>query len=99
MLLQNATAVIYDITSHSWAAASIIVKYYLLVSAVRLYTEAEFTIYGFRDRLLQESRLVIPVIVLVGIAFYLTGLKPVPVLRLVSEVIALAYLGLLFWEY
>jgi len=99
MLLQTVTAIVYDITVHSWAAASILVKYYLVAASAQLYLGEGLTVERFKSKLLRESRLVVPAIVFLGVGLYVVGLKPVPVVRLFSEVVVLVYLGVLFWEY
>lgn len=99
MMLQTVTSIIYDITAHSWALASILVKYYIVVAAAQLYTGSGLTKEDFRDKILRESRIVVPMIVLAGAATYAIGFKLDPVFRLFSEIIALVYLGFLFWKY
>jgi hypothetical protein len=99
MLLQTLTGLIYDITSHSWAVASIVIKYYLAAIAVYLYTGEGLTKDGFMEKTIEHSRLILAEIVLLGTVLYLFNFKPEPMFRLFSEVVALAYLGFLFWNY
>jgi hypothetical protein len=99
MLIQTLTGVIYDITSHSWAVASIVVKYYLASIAVYLYTNHGLTKENFTEKIIEQSRFILAEIVVLGTVLYMLSFKPEPMFRLFSEVTTLAYLGFLFWKY
>ncbi|MFB6100871.1 MAG: hypothetical protein ABEK16_06410 [Candidatus Nanohalobium sp.] len=99
MALQAVTGIVYDITTHAWAAASVIIKYYLLVAAAQLYTQEGLTRENMTEKLLEESRLVLTGVVVTGAVLYILNFKPAPLAKLVSELIALGYLAFLFWKY
>jgi hypothetical protein len=99
MVVQTLTSIIYQITQESWAFASIILKYYLIAAIIYLYTEKGLTAENFRDKVLEDSRFVLTGIVLAGAVIHATRLEISPLVKILSEGIALAYLAYLFWEY
>jgi len=99
MVLQTLTGTIYDITSHSCTAASIIAKYYLIAAAAYLYSQKQLTKESFAEKMIYDSRFLLTGIVASGVILYVLELGLTPVLRIVSEVFALSYLGYLFWIY
>lgn len=99
MVIQTLTGVIYEITSQSWAAASIIVKYYLVATAAYLYSNKGLTKESFTKKIIEDSKFVLTGIVGVGTLLFILGLNIEPLIQLFSESVALGYLGYLFWKY
>ncbi len=99
MVLQTLTGIIYDVTSYSWTSASIIVKYYLIAAAAYLYSQKKLTKESFAEKLIYDSRFLLTGIVASGVILYVLEFGLTPVLRIVSEVFALSYLGYIFWKY
>lgn len=99
MVLQSLTSIIYDLTAQSWLVASVIVKYYLAATAIYLYSEKGLTKENFTEKLLKDSRFVLTGVAGAGVVLYLTEIGFISPLKLFSELIALAYLGYLFWKY
>jgi hypothetical protein len=54
---------------------------------------------SFEGALIGESRLVVSTFILGGLIVYLVGLELEPFPVLFSELVALIYLGFLFWKY
>lgn len=99
MVLESLTGLIYDLTAESWLAASIIVKYYFAAAPIYLYAQKGLTRENFEEKVLDDFRLVVPALILVGAGFFVSGLEFEPFLRPVSELIALTYFGFLFWRF
>lgn len=99
MVIQTLTGVIYEITSQSWAVASIIVKYYLVAAAAYLYSEKALTKELFKEKIIKDSRFVLTGTAAAGTLLFTLGLSLEPLIRLFSEFVALTYLGYLFWRY
>lgn len=99
MVIQTLTGVIYEVTSQSWAVASIIVKYYLVAAAAYLYSNKGLTRESFTEKIIKDSRFVLTGIVGAGTLFFILNLSIEPLIRLFSELVALVYLGYLFWKY
>ena len=89
----------YELVSHSWTVASITAKYYLAYLLITLYMDDNLDFEGFADALVDESRLVVSTFILGGLLVYLVGLELEPFLVFFSELVALIYLGFLFWKY
>jgi len=99
MALQTLTSVIYDIVQHSWSVASITAKYYLLALLIYLQSQKQLNKENLNDKIIEDSRFVVSGIVIVGTGLYAVGANISPLFTLLSEAIALGYLGYLFWEY
>jgi ribulose 1,5-bisphosphate synthetase/thiazole synthase len=99
MVLQVLTSVVYDVTQHSWTAVSIVAKYYLVGVAAYLYSEKGLTKENFEDKLVEDGRLILAGVVAAGTLLYLLSLELNPLVKVLSELVALVYLGFLFWDY
>lgn len=97
------TSIGYNLVEASWFSASVIVKFYLLYALARIYRngylEDEIQKSEIKDYLLQESKIVLGVIVTIGIITSIVGYELRPRFELLSELTALIYLGYLFWEF
>ncbi|QKQ98795.1 hypothetical protein GKQ38_04700 [Candidatus Nanohaloarchaea archaeon] len=98
-MLQALVAVGHEIIKASWTAASVIVKYYILATVLYLAYRKNLDLESFQESLLDNSRVFILGLLLLGVISAGLGLQLSPVLSEVSQVIALAYLGYLFWVY
>lgn len=99
MVLQLLVSGIYQVVQHSWVAAAVTVKYVLLVHAARLAYENRLELENFLDAVEQYSRETVTGIVVLGFLLALLGLEATPLVEPVSEIVALAYFGFLFWRY
>ena len=99
MSIQLLTSVVYEIVSHSWSFASITAKYYLAVLGAYLYTQGKLSKSEAKQKILSDARKVITGFAAAGTTLYIIGAQPEPFFKAFSQLIALAYLGYLFWEY
>lgn len=102
-MIEVLTSAGYSLVESSWFSASILVKFYLLYALARIYSngylEDEIQRSEIKKYLLQESKIVLGVIVGVGIIASILGYELRPRFELLSELTALIYLGYLFWEF
>jgi hypothetical protein len=99
MLIQALTGLVHDVTAGGWTAAAVFVKYYFCGVAVFLYMGDGLTRERLREKVLDDSRKVILALVVLGALISFSGLKISAFLLPVSELVALTYLGFLFWNY
>ncbi|MFB6158159.1 MAG: hypothetical protein ABEJ95_00685 [Candidatus Nanohalobium sp.] len=98
-MIQALTGVVYEVVSSTWMVASVAVKYYLVYSLVRLYRGKGLTRKRLAELFVTESRLVLTGFVVLGAVFYVVDVSFSPLFRVFSELVALTYLGFLFWKY
>lgn len=102
-MIELLTSAAYALVEASWHASAVIVKFYLIFAAARIYRqgflEDEVKLCKIEEYLLQESKKVLSVIVGIGALTALTGFELRPRFELVSELIALIYLAYLFWKF
>lgn len=102
-MIEVLTSAGYSLIEASWFSASVFIKFYLLYALVRIYSngylEDEIQKSEIKEYLLQESKIVLGVIVSLGIITSVIGYELRPRFELLSELTALIYLGYLFWEF
>ncbi len=96
-MIEALTSAGYSIVEASWHTAAVFTKFYLLTVLFRLKDELELG--KFEEKILDESKQVLAIILGIGITSLLLGVEFRPLIPLISEGIALIYLGYLFWEF
>lgn len=99
MVLELITSFGYELVKQSWLVATVLVKYTLLFLAITTYYQKGLDLEYFEEVLIQNSRELISLIVLLGFVKVFVSYEIEPVLKLPSQLIALAYFGYLFWKY
>ncbi len=99
MVLELLVTVLYETVQHSWAIATVALKYVLLVSVVGLGYRRELDATTFIEIIEKYSRETVTAIVVLGFLFAMVDTKPEPVFRVLSEIVALAYFAFLFWRF
>ncbi|MFB6174434.1 MAG: hypothetical protein ABEJ87_00470 [Candidatus Nanohalobium sp.] len=99
MFLSLITSSVVAVIQGSWIASSIFLKYFLLALAAKNFYEGTFTSEAFIGDVMQSSNEVVTGLIGVGVLFAVSGLSPSPLLKLFSELVALAYFAFLFWKY
>lgn len=102
-MIEFLTSTGYNLVEASWFSASVLVKFYLIYAAVQIYQRGYLSDEVQRDEIkyyiLQESKIILSVIVGVGLITLVIGYELRPRFELLSELTALIYLGYLFWEF
>ena len=97
MLVENLVSIGKGLIESTWNVTIILAKFYLLTALFRLES---FDREGLDEVLLDESRIVLGLFLALGFVLYLAGISIDPLVpRIVSEGLAVAYLGYLFWRY
>ena len=96
-MIELLTTIGYSIVEASWHSAAVITKFYLAGTLIRLRSDLSWS--SFEEILLAESRMVVAAILVIGATTLTIGWELRPFAPIVSEFIALAYLGLLFWRF
>ncbi|MFB6193154.1 MAG: hypothetical protein ABEK00_02785 [Candidatus Nanohaloarchaea archaeon] len=98
-MLQTAVSAGHEVIKSSWLLASVFVKYYLAGTVAYLAARKDFSFEGLENTLLDNSRIVVIGLGISGIVLASTGVSFTPLLPQISQVLALIYLGYLFWVY
>lgn len=98
-MLQELVSIGHEVIRSSWTAASVLVKYYIFATFLFLAYRKDISIEKFQESLVENSRVVVLGLGALGIVLAAAGLEFSPVLPEASQVIALTYLGYLFWIY
>ena len=96
-MIEFLTSTGYDIVEASWHTAAVFTKFYLLTVLIRL--REEITPEKVSEKVLDESKKVLGLFLAIGTVSLIAGFEIRPLFPLVSEGIALLYLGYLFWEF
>ncbi|MFB6207807.1 MAG: hypothetical protein ABEJ69_00495 [Candidatus Nanohaloarchaea archaeon] len=99
MVLEALLGIGREVVSQSWTAAAVLSKYLVLFVLGRLVYEKRLTVEDLREELLKYSRPTVYALVVSGAVLAFTGITLEPVFLFFSQVVALAYLGFLFWSY
>ena len=91
--------VLYQLVQSTWIAASITAKYYLLGSAGYLFYRENLSVDSFLEKILDDGKDFIFAVAGLGTLFYLLSLELQPLFSFPSQLIAVTYLGYLFWKY
>ncbi len=98
MVLNLAVSFIYEVVKQSWLVSTVVVKYMLLAHLVEL-AASEFSLERLEEELLDNSRLAVTGIVLLGVVSVVTGFQVSPFLEVFSQLVALGYFAFLFWKF
>lgn len=101
-MIELLTSSIYALVEASWHTSAVLVKFYLVFAAARLYRRGlleERNWDEIESFILEESKVVLSAIVGIGVLTALTGFELRPRFELLSELTALIYLGYLFWKF
>jgi len=99
MVLPLITSTIVAVVEGSWIAASILLKYFLILLVAKNLYKDTLTKEHLSQDILTSSRIVVIVIIGLGALISLLDLSISPFFKLFSELVALSYLVLLFWKY
>lgn len=98
-MIELLSSLIYQLVESSWHVSAVLIKYYLGFTAAKLYLDEKLGIENIRNTLLEQSPNLLSIIGILGGLTMLAGLSVRPSFELFSEIVALAYLGYLFWEF
>ena len=98
-MLQELVAAGHEIIRSTWTAASVLVKYYLAGTLAYLAYTDNFSLEEFRANLLDNSKAFIFTLLSAGILMAAFQIEVQAFLPVISQLIAVAYLGFLFWVY
>lgn len=101
-MIELLTSSAYSLVEASWHTSAVLVKFYLVFSTARLYRRGlleEEKLDEVESFILEESKVVLAVILGIGGLTALTGFELRPRFELLSELSALIYLGYLFWKF
>ena len=99
MAVQLLTSVIYEVVQDSWTVISITAKYYVLGVLLYLQYQDRLSLEEVTEKFIDDSRLFIGAMVLAGAVLHASGASISPLFKFFSQLVALGYLGYLFWEY
>ena len=91
--------VLYQIVQSTWIVTSITAKYYLLGTAGYLVYRDSFSVESFLEKVLSDGKDFIFAVTGLGIIFYALSVEVRPLLGFFSQLVAVVYLGYLFWKY
>lgn len=96
-MIEFLTSTGYNIVEASWHTTALFTKFYLLTVLFRL--KDELTLEKVEELVLDESKQVLGLFLAIGILSLISGTEIRPLFPLISEGIALIYLGYLFWKF
>lgn len=99
MVLNVLIGAVYSLVQNSWIVSTVILKYLLFFTGVNVYIRDGLDLQSFEDVLLNNSRELVTLIVLIGGLNSLIGLEITPFFQIFSQLVALFFFGLLFWKY
>lgn len=95
MVLQELSAVAMALVESSWLAASVLAKYFLAIHVGEAVYRREYL--SIVESIVKYSRLEVTTVLMMGVVFMSTGFKPS--VGGLSQLMALIYLTVLFWNY
>lgn len=98
-MLQELVAVGHEIIRSTWTAASILVKYYLAITMAYLFYTDSLSVEELRKNILENSKAFIFALLFGGMLLSAFQIEVKAFSSSISQLIALAYLGYLFWVY
>ena len=98
-MLQELVAVGHETIRSTWTAASILVKYYLAATISYLAYTDSLSTEKFKESILDNSKASIFTLIFAGVLIAAFRIELKALLPVASQLIALAYLGVLFWVY
>ena len=99
MVLPLITSTIVAVVEGSWIAASILLKYFLILVIAKNLYQNSLTKENLSREILESSRIVVTGLVVLGALISVSGLSLSPFFQLFSELVALSYFAFLFWKY
>ena len=99
MAVSSITSTIVAAAEGSWIAASILAKYFLIGLIAKNIYQKTLTVENFLEDVKDSSELFVLTLILSGVLIKILGLSVTPVFQLFSELVALMYLGYLFWKF
>ena len=92
-------AFLYSVVRESWILATVVTKYLLIANIGVLAYRRELNREKFTESLIEWSKPVLIIIVVIGGIFSATKFSLTPLFPLISQIIAVTTLGYLFWKY
>lgn len=99
MVIPSITSAIVAVVEGSWIASSIFLKYFLIGLIVKNLYQESLTREKLVEDIMESSELVVSLLIVSGLLITVSGLQTQPVLELFSELVALGYFAVLFWNY
>jgi len=99
MVIPSITSAIVAVVEGSWIASSIFLKYFLIGLVAKNLYQDSLTKEKLVEDIMESSELVVSMLIVSGLLITVSGLETRPVLELFSELVALGYFGILFWNY
>lgn len=99
MALNLLIGFVYELVQQSWLVSTVLVKYILFFTAINTYIEEGIDLESYRNVLLENSRELISIIVLLGFLNILIGLRFAPYFKTFSQLVTVLFFGYLFWKY
>jgi len=99
MVLETVISFIYQTVSHTWAVATVALKFILVLYVVELARRRDINFESFMEIVEDLARETVLVMILLGAVFANVGVEPEPLIPVVGEAVALGYFALLFWRY
>lgn len=87
------------IIAETWHITSILTKYLLAGSAVYLLSKNSFSKENYTEIILENGKDFLFIVTGLGMMAVAFGLRPRPLAPFASQLIAVIYLGYLFWAY
>lgn len=91
--------ILYQIVQSIWLVTTITAKYYLLGNVIFLAYRDNFSKDNFLEKILDDGKDFVFGMTGLGIIIYILGLELSPLLGFFSQLVAVTYLGYLFWKY
>lgn len=91
--------ILYQIVQSIWLVTIITAKYYLLGNVIFLAYRDNLSKDDFLEKILDDGKDFIFAMTGLGIIVYILGLELSPLLGFFSQLVAVTYLGYLFWKY
>jgi len=98
-MLQELVAAGHEIIRSTWTEASVLVKYYLVGTLAYLAYRKDLSTEGLGENLLDNSKIVVFTLMFAGMLLAAFQIEVKAFLPVFSQLIALVYLGYLFWVY
>ncbi|WP_414837735.1 hypothetical protein ACK3SF_05705 [Candidatus Nanosalina sp. VS9-1] len=89
----------YEVVRETWYVTSILAKYFLAATLALLIYQKNFSVEKVEEKLLENGKEFVLACTGLGVISFVLSLELRPFLPFVSQFIAVAYLGFLFWKY
>ncbi len=99
MVLELLISAVYQVVKSSWELSVFLVKFFVLAVFLELAYRRNLNLTSFVEEVVKYGRPMVAFLVAGGSILALTGVE-VPILyRILGELVAVGYFGLLFWKY